>query len=52
MSGSKKLPLLKEAMELLVENLSDNDRVSIVTYASGTDVVLKGRKIILITSFK
>ena len=42
MNGSKKLPLLKEAMELLVENLSDNDRVSIVTYASGTDVVLEG----------
>lgn len=42
MSSSNKLPLLKESMELLVEGLDENDRVSIVTYASGTDVVAEG----------
>ncbi|MBO4847504.1 MAG: VWA domain-containing protein [Lachnospiraceae bacterium] len=42
MNSSNKLPLLKDAMELLVENLTENDRVSIVTYASGTNVVLEG----------
>ncbi len=42
MNSSNKLPLLKDAMELLVENLTENDRVSIVTYASGTHVVLEG----------
>ena len=42
MNSSNKLPLLKDAMELLVENLGENDRVSIVTYASGTNVVLEG----------
>jgi len=42
MNNYNKLPLLKEAMELLVENLDENDKVSIVTYASGTNVVLEG----------
>jgi len=42
MHSSNKLPLLKEAMEMMVENLDEEDRVSIVTYASGTDVVLEG----------
>ena len=42
MSRKNKLELFKEAMGLLTENLGENDRVSIVTYASGTDVVLEG----------
>lgn len=42
MNSSNKLPLLKTAMEMLVENLDSNDRVSIVTYASGTNVVMEG----------
>ena len=35
-----KLPLVKQAMRLLVEQLGEDDRVAIVTYASGTDVRL------------
>lgn len=42
MSSANKLPLLKESMGLLVDQLDENDRVSIVTYASGTDVVAEG----------
>ncbi len=44
MKNDNKLPLLKNAMELLVDHLDENDRVSIVTYASGTNVVLEGEK--------
>ncbi|MCR4960209.1 MAG: von Willebrand factor type A domain-containing protein [Lachnospiraceae bacterium] len=42
MRSENKLPLLKDSMKLLLENLTKNDRVSIVTYASGTEVVLDG----------
>ncbi len=42
MNSENKLPLLKDAMGMLTENLGKNDRVSIVTYASGTKVVLEG----------
>ena len=42
MRDENKLPLLKQSMELLAENLTEKDRVSIVTYASGTSVVLDG----------
>ncbi|MCR4990781.1 MAG: VWA domain-containing protein [Lachnospiraceae bacterium] len=42
MSDSNKLPLIKESMELLVENFDKDDRISIVTYASGTEVKLEG----------
>lgn len=42
MSSANKLPLLKDAMELLADNLTENDRVSIVIYASGTDVIIDG----------
>ena len=42
MSSRNKLPLLKDAMALLTDNLGEDDRVSIVTYASGTNVVLDG----------
>ncbi|MBO4678612.1 MAG: VWA domain-containing protein [Lachnospiraceae bacterium] len=44
MNSADKLPLLKDSMKLLVENLTKDDRVSIVTYASGTGVVLDSVK--------
>lgn len=40
MDSYDKLPLLKEAFGLLVENLDEDDRVSIVTYAGSSSVVL------------
>ena len=42
MSDENKLPLVKQSFSLLVDNLTEKDTVSIVTYASGVDVVLKG----------
>ena len=42
MDSYDKLPLLKEAFTLLVEMLDEDDRVSIVTYAGSSEVVLKG----------
>lgn len=42
MSSSNKLPLLKEAFLLLLEKLNPNDRISIVTYASGVSVKADG----------
>ncbi len=44
MSDYDKLPLLQEAFCMLVDELSEKDRVSIVTYANGVDAVLKGAK--------
>jgi len=41
MKDSNKLPLLKQAMKLLVDQLDENDRVAIVTYASQAGVALK-----------
>jgi len=40
MSDRKKLPLVKAAMRMLVNQLDSRDRVSIVVYASGTRVIL------------
>ena len=40
MSDPNKLPLLKKAFKMLVEQLDDRDRVSIVVYASSEGVVL------------
>lgn len=40
MSSYDKLPLLKKAFGLLVETLGEDDRVSIVTYAGSSAVVL------------
>ena len=40
MSDDNKLPLVKESFNLLVDNLTEKDTVSIVTYASGVNVVL------------
>jgi len=40
MSEENKLPLLKRSFSLLVEELDDHDRVSIVAYAGSTGLVL------------
>ncbi len=40
MDSYDKLPLLKTAFSLLVETLTENDKVSIVTYAGSSEVVL------------
>lgn len=40
MSSYDKLPLLQEAFQLLVENLGEDDTVSIVTYAGSAGVAL------------
>ena len=42
MDSYDKLPLVKEAFMLLTEQLDENDRISIVTYASSDEVVLEG----------
>ena len=44
MDEPEKLPLLQEAFSMLVEELGEKDRVSIVTYASDNKVVLDGAK--------
>lgn len=41
MYSYNKLPLVKQALSMLLDNLGENDRISIVTYASGTGVVLE-----------
>lgn len=42
MNADNKLGLVKNAFVLLANNLNDNDRVSIVTYAGNNRVVLEG----------
>lgn len=42
MDEPDKLDLLKESLEVLVDQLGPDDRVSIVTYASGEDLVCEG----------
>ncbi|MCH5343917.1 MAG: VWA domain-containing protein [Acetatifactor sp.] len=42
MYSDDKLPLLQKSFALLVEELTEKDRVSIVTYAGSDKVVLKG----------
>ncbi|MCM1299082.1 MAG: VWA domain-containing protein [Firmicutes bacterium] len=37
-----KLPLIKKAFSLYIENMSENDRISIVTYASRNDTLIDG----------
>lgn len=39
-----KLPLLKQAFSMLVDNLGEKDRISIVTYAGADQVVLDGAR--------
>lgn len=41
MSSAERLPLLKSSLKLLVQQLRAQDHVSLVTYASGTRVVLE-----------
>lgn len=40
MESADKLPLLKSSLKLLVKEMRAQDRISLVTYASGTQVVL------------
>lgn len=42
MNDPNKLPLVKYAIKMLTENLSESDRISIVVYAGATGVVLEG----------
>ena len=42
MYDENKLPLLKQSFELLIDNLGEDDCVTIVTYASGNDTVIEG----------
>lgn len=42
MNSANKLPLVQQSFSLLAENLNDNDRISIVTYAGSDRVVLEG----------
>lgn len=42
MSDPDKLPLVKSALIMLTENLSENDTISIVVYAGASGVVLEG----------
>ena len=42
MYSNDKLPLVQQAFSLLAEGLTENDRVTIVTYAGADEVVLEG----------
>lgn len=42
MYASNKLPLMIEAFKLLIDNLNDDDRISIVTYAGSDKILLDG----------
>ncbi len=44
MSDPEKLPLLQDSFVDLLEQLGDNDTISVVTYASGEELVLDGVK--------
>ena len=44
MFDNNKLPLAQKSFKLLQENLTENDRVSIVTYAGSSEVLLEGVK--------
>jgi len=41
MNHANKLPLLKKSMEMLVDTLTKNDRISIVVYAGSNRIVLR-----------
>src|SRR5262249_52271614 len=41
MSTPEPLPLLKSGLRLLIDRLSENDKISIVTYAAGSGVALQ-----------
>ena len=40
MNGERKLPLLKQALSVLVEQLGEQDRIAIVTYAGSSGLAL------------
>lgn len=42
MYDDNKLPLLKKSFKIMLDNLGEKDRISIVTYASGNSIVLEG----------
>ncbi|MCQ2470030.1 MAG: VWA domain-containing protein [Ruminococcus sp.] len=42
MSSYDKLPLVQSAFSMLAENLTENDRISIVTYAGSSETVISG----------
>ncbi len=44
MSSYDKLPLVQSAFSMLAENLTENDRISIVTYAGSSETVISGVK--------
>ena len=41
MNNSDKLPLLKRGLRMMIDQLNENDRISIVTYAGNAGVVLE-----------
>lgn len=45
MYDADKLPLIKKAFSLVIENMSENDRISVVTYASGNQILMDGGRI-------
>ena len=45
MSSNNKLPLVKESIKLLLEQMNEKDIISLVTYSSGEKVVFKGRTV-------
>lgn len=42
MSDYNKLPLIQQSMDMLMDQFDEDDRISIVTYASGVEVKLDG----------
>ena len=42
MSDHNKLPLVKRSFRTLVENLTEKDRVTLITYADGEEIVCEG----------
>lgn len=44
MDSADKLPLLQSAFTMLVEELTEKDRVSVVTYAGADQILLQGEK--------
>ncbi|MGD9580727.1 MAG: von Willebrand factor type A domain-containing protein [Vampirovibrionia bacterium] len=45
MTDDNKLPLLIKSLQLLVNNLKDEDLISIVTYAGSSEIILKPTKV-------
>jgi Ca-activated chloride channel family protein len=45
MSSNNKLPLLKKGLKLLINGLSENDRIAIVAYAGSAGLVLPSTKV-------